>query len=73
MTANVTNLTVIALIPLRDAYLCANCEVIGNDARKCWSCGEESGLLPLAKTLGLLKETECDATFPQKVSVEVKK
>ena len=36
----------LALIPMRDAYLCANleCNMIGNDSRKCWACGSNAVL-----------------------------
>jgi hypothetical protein len=40
----------LALIPLREAYLCAECDVIGNDATYCWACGCTS-LLTLAAVL----------------------
>ena len=33
------------LIPLRSAYLCAECDVIGNDSTRCWACGCTSLLL----------------------------
>jgi hypothetical protein len=40
----------IPLIPLRDAFLCANCNTIGNDARVCWACSSRS-LVSLAIAL----------------------
>jgi hypothetical protein len=38
----------IQAIPLREAYLCVNCNNIGNCSKKCWSCGDEHGLIQLA-------------------------
>ena len=42
----------VALIPLREAYLCAECDVIGNDSTHCWACGCTSLLL----LINVLKE-----------------
>jgi hypothetical protein len=35
-------------IPLRDAYICASCDAVGNHATVCPACADTS-LLPLSK------------------------
>jgi hypothetical protein len=41
----------IQLIPLGSAYLCGDCNTIGNDSRECHAC-RSTGLITLAISLG---------------------
>jgi hypothetical protein len=47
-------------IPLDRAYLCADCEFVGADGRRCGKCGG-GALYPLRKLLDRLPATPADA------------
>jgi hypothetical protein len=38
-------------INLRDAYLCPDCDAIGDSSERCPACANRSGLLPLVSVL----------------------
>ena len=46
----------IQLIPLRNAYICFNCETIGNDSRLCFACGSTFAIRNLDKFIACIAE-----------------
>ena len=38
----------LSYVPLAEAYLCPDCDVVGNCATRCPACGNEQGLASLA-------------------------
>ena len=49
-------------LPLADAYLCINCDAVGNSAIRCPACASET-LLPLASVLNREPQEEMDASI----------
>lgn len=50
-------------LPLRQAFLCENCQHVGNSSRACPACGDKTALISLAGVLN--REQTITTSFKQ--------